>query len=82
MLFEFIRRIFAGTAPESNAEMLRGDQRTSIIENREPPMPGITQIASADVIAQIFESDAARQALESTRGSAHGGAISLNRPRK
>jgi hypothetical protein len=30
-------------------------------ENRESPIPGVIQVASADVISQIFHSDAKRQ---------------------
>jgi hypothetical protein len=81
-MFEFIRRIFAGTAPESNAEQLRsgGYRQRNVIENRSPPIPDITQAANADAIAQIFALDAARQEMESTRSSTHG-AISFNPPR-
>jgi hypothetical protein len=51
------------------------------IENREPPIPDVIQIASADVIGQIFAGDVARQTSESTRSS-YGGAISFNHRRK
>jgi hypothetical protein len=81
-MFEFIRRIFPGTAPENNVEQLRsgGYRQRGIIENRSPPIPGVHQVATADAIAQLFALDAARQEMESTRSSTHG-AISFNPPR-
>jgi hypothetical protein len=83
-MMKFLRRLFAAAAPETNTEQLRGEDhnRGGVIENRPPPVPGIIQIASADAIAQIFDGDAARQEMEYTRRSAHGGAISFNSKRK
>jgi hypothetical protein len=55
-------------------------QRGGVIENRQS-LPGVTQIANADAIGQIFDGDVARLEAES-RGQFGGGAISFNRPRK
>jgi hypothetical protein len=66
-MMKFLRRLFAGAAPETNAEQLGGgghSQRGGIIENREPPIPGVIEVASADVISQIFDGDATRQEAE------------------
>jgi hypothetical protein len=59
-------------------------QRGGIIANEDqaPPIPGIIQVASADVIAQIFDGDVARLEAESRGQRFGGGAISFNRPRK
>jgi hypothetical protein len=86
-MMRFLKRLFAGAAPENNIELLSSGgyrQRGVAIENqnREPPLAGITQIATADAIAQIFDSDAKRQEAQSSRSSAHGGAISFNQRRK
>jgi hypothetical protein len=80
-MMRFLRRIFGAAAPETNAEQLGGggQSRSGAIEIREPPIPGIIQLASADALAQIFDGDAARQEMEYTRRGAHGGAISFNR---
>jgi hypothetical protein len=50
-MMKFLRRIFGAAAPETNTEQLRGEDhnRGGIIENREPPIPGVIQVASADV---------------------------------
>jgi len=34
------------------------------IENRQPPTPGISQVATASLIGGIFDADAGRQKLE------------------
>jgi hypothetical protein len=54
-MMKFLRRLFAGAAPESNAVQLSGEGRSrSVIEDRQPAIPGVIQVASADIIAQIF----------------------------
>jgi len=69
MLKLFIRRLFAGAAPESNADLLRsgGSDRSTIVETRQPPIPGVIQIATTDVISQLFDRDVARQEMEFNR---------------
>jgi hypothetical protein len=48
-MMKFLRRLFAAAAPESNTEQLSGGRhgRGAIVENREPPIPDIIQVASA-----------------------------------
>jgi hypothetical protein len=76
-MWKFLRRIFAGAAPETNVGHLGGGGHTHRdevndwlrqsglhVENRPPPMPGIVEVATADAISQIFSSDVARQEAE------------------